>query len=180
MLRGWFILLGCLNLQIYCQNEGRTGAGDHIGGCVSWPERRGMIVAVCKTIGAGGCRGLVPHPQNRISRRIKRPVTAGKGYAIQGKVPGAGLIKIVPWGDLLGADKNAYRPAITRADIADDLFGSIGQAMEVARVLGGLDTEDRADVFGIVLHDLPPLVSCLGQRELFDPDGIFDAKLYPV
>ena len=43
-----------------------------------------------------------------------------------------------------------------------------------------MDTEDRADVLGVVLHDRPPLEGVTGDGVLFDEDAVFDRDLFSV
>src|ERR1700678_1394277 len=87
---------------------------------------------------------------------------------------------IIPGVDLLIADEGALGLQGSCADIADDLLAGIGEAMEVALVDGGLDAEDGADVFGIVLQDRPPGEGSFGNGVLADINAIEDVELLGI
>src|SRR5262249_53690671 len=83
---------------------------------------------------------------------------------------------IVPGLDLIVCDKGALGLAASPVYKTEYQLGGIADAADVPRICGGLNAEDGADLFGILLQGLPPGEGLLCQAVLFDQDAVANGE----
>ncbi len=142
------------------------------------PEGRGDICSGKIAIDAGFIRFL---DMALIGRQVYGPdafaVIEGNGIDIVSVDLYSAWWYIDPGCDLVVGDKDALGLYVAGTYEADDLFAGVCEAVDVALVGRRLNTKNGADIFGIILHDAPPVECLLGDGILFDQDAVLNAKL---
>src|ERR1700760_577045 len=112
---------------------------------------------------------------------VEKPGENAGAYQFQGFTDGFHIIDaaavVVPGEDLAVVDKNPLGVRVAPIDIAEHLFGRVGETVDISRVGRGLDAEDGADLLGFLLEDLPPGEGVLCQGVLFYQDAVTDGQL---
>src|SRR5258708_2201900 len=83
----------------------------------------------------------------------------------------------VPVLDLAIGDKISLLPDRSGAQVADDRFVGICEAVIIADQLGGLGVEERAEALRILLQDEPVLIGWLGKYVLAGQRAVADLDL---